>query len=300
MTALVTVGICVRNGENMLPAALDSILAQTFPQSQIQIIIVDDGSTDNTPQIIKRYAQLLGDRVKAYKSTWKGLGSARNLIVNRANGEYLLFVDADEILTPQYIEKQVQAMENNPKLGITAGVFRTLPNNLILNLEVAPNIVNQKSYGKPKNFIWKTEKLIGTGGTTFRTQAIRQVNGFDESIKGAGEDTDLVLRIKKAGWLLQPNTAELYELHGGLSTPHALWKKYYWYGYGCQKSFVKTRNAFSVPRMSPLAGFVTGLLYSFPAYRFLRQKQMFLLPIHYGIKLTAWTCGFMKGQLKND
>jgi glycosyltransferase involved in cell wall biosynthesis len=300
MTALVTVGICVRNGENMLPAALDSILAQTFPQSQIQIIIVDDGSTDNTPQIIKRYAQLLGDTLKTYKSAWKGLGSARNLIVNRANGEYLLFVDADEILTPQYIEKQVQAMENNPKLGITAGVFRTLPNNLILNLEVAPNIVNQKSYGKPKNFIWKTEKLIGTGGTTFRTQAIRQVNGFDESIKGAGEDTDLVLRIKKAGWLLQPNSAELYELHGGLSTPHGLWKKYYWYGYGCQKSFVKTRDAFSVPRMSPLAGFVTGLLYSFPAYRFLRQKQMFLLPIHYGLKLTAWTCGFMKGQLKND
>ncbi len=300
MTALVTVGICVRNGENMLPAAVDSILAQTYPQSQIQIIIVDDGSTDSTPQIINRYTQMLGDRVKTYKSTWKGLGSARNLIVNKADGQYLLFVDADEILTPNYIEKQVQAMENNPNLGITAGVFRTLPNNLILNLEVAPNIVNQKSYGKPKSFIWKTEKLIGTGGTTFRTQAIRQVNGFDESIKGAGEDTDLVLRIKKAGWLLQPNSAELYELHGGLSTPHALWKKYYWYGYGCQKSFVKTRAAFSVPRMSPLAGFVTGLLYSFPAYRFLRQKQMFLLPIHYGLKLTAWTCGFMKGQLKND
>jgi glycosyltransferase involved in cell wall biosynthesis len=290
----------VRNGENLLPAAVDSILTQTYPPSQIQIIIVDDGSTDNTPQIINRYAQLLGDRLKTYKSTWKGLGSARNLIVNRANGEYLLFVDADEILTPQYIEKQVQAMENNPQLGITAGVFRTLPNNLILNLEVAPNIVNQKSYGKPKNFIWKTEKLIGTGGTTFRTQAIRQVNGFDENIKGAGEDTDLVLRIKKAGWLLQPNSAELYELHGGLSTPHGLWKKYYWYGYGCQKSFDKTRDAFSVPRMSPLAGIVTGLLYSFPAYKFLRQKQMFLLPIHYGLKLTAWTCGFMKGQLKND
>jgi glycosyltransferase involved in cell wall biosynthesis len=298
MTELVTVGICVRNGENMLPQAVASILAQTYPQSQIQIIIVDDGSTDSTPQIINRYAQLLGDRIKTYKSSWKGLGSARNLIVNKANGEYLLFVDADEILTPNYIEKQVQAMQNNPKLGITAGVFRTLPNNLILNLEVAPNIVNQKSYGKPKNFIWKTEKLIGTGGTTFRTQAIRQVNGFDENIKGAGEDTDLVLRIKKAGWLLQPNSAELYELHGGLSTPHALWKKYYWYGYGCQKSFGKTRDAFSVPRMSPLAGVVTGLLYSFPAYKFLRQKQMFLLPIHYGLKLTAWTCGFMKGQLK--
>ncbi|HSV49944.1 MAG TPA: glycosyltransferase, partial [Candidatus Acidoferrales bacterium] len=297
MTPLVTVGICVRNGEKMLPAAVDSILGQDYPQNQIQIIFVDDGSIDRTPQIINDYAKRLGDKVKAYKSSWKGLGPARNLIVNMADGEYLLFVDCDEILTPSYIKAQVEAMQHNPRLGITAGVFKTVPNNFILNLEVAPNIVNQKSYGKPKNFIWKTEKLIGTGGTTFRTQAIRQVHGFDENIKGAGEDTDLVLRIKKAGWLLQPNSAELYELHSGLSTPYSLWKKYYWYGYGCQRSFKKTQGAFSLPRMTPIAGIVTGLMYSFPAYKFLRQKQMFLLPLHYGLKLTAWTAGFMKGQL---
>ncbi|MGE5554712.1 MAG: glycosyltransferase [Methanocella sp.] len=297
MTAMVTVGICVRNGEKTLPAAINSILKQNYPQDRIQIIIVDDGSTDSTPQIIETYTKKHGSQIKPYKSSWRGLGAARNLIVNQAEGKYLLFVDADEILTSEYIKLQVQTLENNPRVGITAGVFKTVANNLILNLEVAPHIVNQKSYGKPKSFIWKTEKLVGTGGTTFRLEAIRQVKGFDERIRGAGEDTDLILRIKKAGWLLQPNGAELYELHGGLSTPHALWRKYYWYGFGCQRSFKKTHGAFSVPRMTPLAGLVTGLLYSFPAYKFLRQKAMFLLPLHYGLKLTAWTCGFMKGQL---
>ncbi len=298
MSVLVTVGICVKNGEKMIPNAIDSILNQNYPQEQIQLILVDDGSTDRTPQILKNYVEQLGGRARAFKSSWQGLGSARNFIVSKSDGKYLLFVDADEILTQDYIKTQVQVMENNPQIGITAGVFKTVPNNLILNLEVAPNIVNQKSYGKPKNFIWKTDKLIGTGGTTFRIQAIKAVNGFDESIRGAGEDINLVLRIKQAGWLVQPNDAELYELHGGLSTPHALWKKYFWYGYGCQRSFQKTRGAFSVPRMSPIAGLVTGLFYSFPAYRFLRKKQMFLLPLHYGWKLTAWTCGFMKGQLQ--
>jgi len=297
MTAMVTVGICVQNGEKTLQQAIDSILKQDYPQDHIKIVIVDDGSTDSTPQIIEAYAKRHGDRIRTYKSGRRGLGASRNLIVNQAEGEYLLFVDADEILTPDYIKIQVQILESNPKLGITAGVFKTVPNNLILNLEVAPHIVNQKSYEKPKSFIWKTEKLVGTGGTTFRLEAIRQVKGFDESIRGAGEDTDLVLRIKKAGWLLQPNTAELYELHGGLSTPYALLKKYYWYGFGCQRSFRKTCNAFSVSRMTPIAGLITGLLYSFPAYKFLRQKTMFLLPLHYGLKLTAWTCGFMKGQL---
>jgi glycosyltransferase involved in cell wall biosynthesis len=300
MRAVVTVGICVKNGEKMLPNAIDSILNQSYPQEKIQLIIVDDGSTDKTPQILKKYVEALGDRARAFKSSWQGLGCARNFIVSKSDGKYLLFVDADEILTRDYVKTQVEVMENNPQVGITAGVFKTVQGNLILNLEVAPNIVNQKSYGKPKRYLLKTDKLIGTGGTTFRITAIRQVQGFDETIKGAGEDIDLVLRIKKAGWLIEANNAELIELHGGLSTPHALLKKYYWYGYGCQRSFQKTRGAFSVPRMSPIAGLVTGLLYSFPAYKFLGQKQMFLLPLHYGLKLTAWTYGFMKGQLKQN
>lgn len=300
MTTLVTIGICVRNGEKMLSNAINSIITQNFPPEQLQIIFVDDGSEDKTPEIIKRYLPLFGDRAKFFRTSWKGLGHARNLIVQQADGKFILFVDADEILTKSYVKAQVEVMEKNPKVGITSGVFKTVPGNFILNLEVAPYIVNQKNYGKPKNFIWKNDKLIGTGGTTFRAKAIKQVNGFNESIKGAGEDTDLVLRIKKAGWLLQPNMAELYELHGGLSKPKDLWKKYFWYGYGCQKSFQQTRGAFSLPRMSPIAGFVTGMFYSFSAYKFLHQKQVFLMPLHFGFKHAAWTFGFMKGQLQGS
>ena len=298
MEPLVTVGICVRNGEKMLGDAVNSVINQDFPRDLLQIVFVDDGSEDKTPEIIREYLSFFGDRAKFFQTPWKGLGHARNLITNKADGKYLLFVDADEILTSGYIKAQVEMMEKNPQVGITSGIFKTVPRNLILNLEVAPFIVNQRNYNKPKNFIWKTDKLIGTGGTTFRVKALKQVHVFDESFKGAGEDTDLVLRIKKAGWLIQPNTAELYELHGGLSKPKDLWKKYFWYGYGCQKTFRQNREAFSLPRMSPIAGLVAGVFYSFPAYKFLHQKQVFLLPIHFGLKLTAWTFGFMKGQIE--
>ncbi|MCW3996518.1 MAG: glycosyltransferase [Candidatus Bathyarchaeota archaeon] len=298
MMFLVTVGICVRNGEKMLQSAVDSILAQDFPLEQMQVIFVDDGSQDKTPKIIEQYMQIFGNRAKSFRTPWMGLGHARNLVVKEADAELILFVDADEILSRSYVQAQVDTLDKNPHLGITAGVFKTIPGNMILSLEVAPYIVNQKNFGKSKNFLWKYDKLIGTGGTTFRTKAIRQAGGFDESISGAGEDTDLVLRIKKLGWLIQPNMAELYELHGGLSKPKDLWKKYFWYGYGCQKSFHQTREAFSLPRMSPIAGVVTGLFYSFPAYRFMHRKQVFLLPLHFGFKLTAWMLGFMKGQLQ--
>ena len=298
MEPIVTVGICVRNGENMLKNAVDSVITQDFPSDQLQIIFVDDGSNDRTPQIISEYLSFFGDRAKFFKTSWKGLGHARNLVANEADGKYLMFVDADEILTASYVKAQIDLMEKNPNVGITSGIFKTVPGNLILNLEVAPCIVNQRNYGKPRSFIWKTDKLIGTGGTTFRVKALKQVNGFDESIKGAGEDTDLVLRIKKAGWLIQPNMAELFELHGGLSKPKDLWRKYFWYGYGCFETYKRTREAFLLPRMSPIAGLAAGVFYSFPAYKFLHQKKVFLLPLHFGLKLTAWMFGFMKGQVE--
>lgn len=300
MKPLVSVGFCVHNGENMIGNAVKSVIDQDFPRELVQFIFVDDGSQDRTPEIISGYVSQLGSRAKAYKSDWKGLGHARNLVVNNADGDYVLFVDADQILTPKYMKAQVGMFEENPEVGITAGIFKTVPGNTILNLEVIPHIVNQKNYQKPRSFIWKTAKLIGTGGTAFRTKALRQVAGFDEKIKGASEDTDLVLRIKKAGWLIKPNSGELYELHGGLSRPKDLWRKYFWYGYGCQRTAQTTGEAFSIPRMTPLAGFFAGTFYSLEAYRFLRQKVVFLLPLHFGWKLTAWTLGFMKGQIQGE
>jgi len=299
MKPLVTVGICVRNGERMLPNAVDSIINQDFPLENLQIIFVDDGSEDSTPKIISEYLLKFGSRAKSFTTSWKGLGHARNLIVKNAEGEYLLFVDADEILTQNYINSQIEVMEKYPDVGITSGIFKMVPGNLILTLEIIPYIVNQRNYLKPRSFIWKTDKLIGTGGTTFRLKAVNEVNGFDESINGSFEDTDLVLRIKKAGWLIRPNMAELYELHSGLSKPKELWKKYFWYGYGCQKTFNQTREAYSLPRMSPVAGLFAGVFYSLQAYKYLYRKKVFLLPFHYGFKLTAWTLGFIKGQMQN-
>ena len=183
MDPLVTVGICVRNGEAFLSNAVESIFQQDYPQEKIQIIFVDDGSQDRTPEIISRYMAVLGKRAKAFKTSWQGLGHARNCIVGNAYGEFILFVDADEILTPGYIRAQVSVMRKNPQVGITAGVFRLVLGNSILNLEIAPHIVNQKSFGKPKSFLWKTDKLVGTGGTTFRTLAVREAGGLMRASK---------------------------------------------------------------------------------------------------------------------
>ena len=72
------------------------------------------------------------------------------MVANEADGKYLMFVDADEILTASYVKAQIDLMEKNPNVGITSGIFKTVPGNLILNLEVAPCIVNQRNYNKPE------------------------------------------------------------------------------------------------------------------------------------------------------
>ena len=76
-----------------------------------------------------------------------------------------------------------------------------------------------------------------------------------------------------------------------------LWKKYLWYGVGNRNLYKKNRYSFSLPRMSPPASVAAGLFYSLAAYRILRKKTVFLLPFHFGFKMTAWMVGFMKAQL---
>jgi glycosyltransferase involved in cell wall biosynthesis len=298
MKTKVTIGMCLHNCQNTLPKAIESISDQDFPHEKMQIILVDDGSKDCTLEIAEAYASKIDIQTKVFKTGWRGVGAARNLVLGNADGEYITWVDSDEILTESYIRKQVEFMEKNPGVAITAGVVSLVPGNLVLNLELMTGIVVHAMFDRPSSFLWKTRKVPGTGGATFRAQALRQANGFCERFKEAGEDVDVAIRIRNSGWLIQLNDAVYYELHNGMSTIMDLLKKYYRYGYGCQTLYVENREAFSLPRMTPLAGFITGFLYSLAAYKLFFRKSVFLLPVHYSFKMVGWIIGFMSSQIK--
>lgn len=297
MKPIVTVGMCLRNCEKTLKDAIESVIKQDFPHELMEIIFVDDGSEDRTLQIILSYASRTDIPAKVFHTKWNGLGHARNLVVNHARGDYITWVDGDIILSKDYLRKQVEFMEDNPNIGITAGIVGILSEKPILTLELIPAIMDHVRYGQPRSFTWKTEKLIGTGGSTFRVKALRQVNGFDEHLKGACEDMDVARRIKDAGWLIRLNNAVYYERHGDISTLKDLCSKYIWYGRGAYSLYRKNRKIFSVLRMCPPAGFITGFLYSLIAYKLLHRKMVFLLPFHFALKMTAWSLGFIKGQI---
>ena len=98
----------IYNAERYLSACLDSLLAQTA--KELQIILVDDGSTDGSLAIAKSYT-VRDPRVELYRQPHAGQSAARNLGLKHAHGEYVAFVDADDTIAPDWCEEHVEAVE---------------------------------------------------------------------------------------------------------------------------------------------------------------------------------------------
>lgn len=105
----ISVIIPVFNVEKFLPQCLDSVTGQTF--ADIEIICIDDGSTDKSPEILSRYADR-DPRIRIISRTNGGLSAARNAGLKIARGKYIFFIDSDDWIEPNTLEKLFAAAEN--------------------------------------------------------------------------------------------------------------------------------------------------------------------------------------------
>jgi glycosyltransferase involved in cell wall biosynthesis len=111
---LVSVVTPVRDGERFLTDAIDSVLDQGFP---VEVIVVEDGSRDSSAAIARGY----GAPVKCIATEPNGLGHARNVGIEAATGEYLTFIDADDLWPPRRLELQLKVMEARPAPDVLFG-----------------------------------------------------------------------------------------------------------------------------------------------------------------------------------
>lgn len=133
---LISVVMPAYNAERYLAEAIDSILSQTF--RDFEFILVDDCSTDATPEVIDEYARRDG-RISVFRND-KNLKLARTLNrgMKTARGKYIARIDADDIAFPDRFEKQVRFMEENPKVGILGGTM------IIIN--ETGNVIGERCY----------------------------------------------------------------------------------------------------------------------------------------------------------
>jgi glycosyltransferase involved in cell wall biosynthesis len=216
----------------------------------------------------------------------KGLGFARQLVVDNASGKYIVWVDSDILLSRTYLKEQVNFMEQNSNVAIAVGCYGLMPNeNWVSVLESIGYVVESlKHVGK------ETSNLIGTKGSIFRLDAIKSVGSFDTALEGAQEDLDLAYKLKLAGWKFFITNAMLYEKQR-LSWS-AIWKRHFWYGYGLH-SFQhkhKERNMFIVKSND-------RIIISSLAYRLTNRKIVFLLPINFFFRKIALLFGFISAHL---
>jgi glycosyltransferase involved in cell wall biosynthesis len=290
---MVTVGLCVKNGAPIVHRAIGSLCNQTFPPEKVELIVVDGNSQDDTLRIIKNSLTRNFGKVQILQEN-SGLGIARQMVVEQSNGKYIVWLDADMTLASSYLENQVDFMEQHPEVGIAAGKYNVhIGYGLAADLE---NIVYavDSVYGQRGNAS-KYGYLPGAEGAIYRVQAVRGVGGFDTHINGAAEDTEMAYRVRAKGWQLATTNETFTESTRG--DWQTLWKQYVWYGRGGHFIFHKDPGSLSLWKMSPLGGFVAGILRSPGAYLLTHNKSFFLLPIHYTYKRLAWLFGFCEAHL---
>jgi glycosyltransferase involved in cell wall biosynthesis len=275
-----TVGVCVKNSERTIKGAIAGILNQNYPREQMQVIIVDGCSTDRTLPIIKNMISETDMSVEILSDKGKGLGAARQTVVDNAKGNYIVFVDGDVELQEDFVQKQVDFMEKNPKVATAVGKYMFKEGNLLSTVwSLCCHVVPP----------------MGTDGTIFRLEALRQVEGFDENIRGAAEDTDVILRIRKKGWEISANEeAQFY--HNCRQSLREFWKEQAWIGSGSHYLNHKHGCLNPLWHSIPAGSFRYGLKLAIESYGSTNRKTSFLIPPLLVFGKIAWWFGFIKAH----
>jgi len=166
---------CYQQAE-YLGEAIESVLAQTYPH--LEIVVVDDGSTDNASAIASRYPG-----VRCIREPNSGPAAARNAGIRNSNGDFLVFLDADDRLLPQGVEAGVRALGERQECAAAIGTFRrTTHDNRPLTTHEQP-AVNERQYEQMMEDNWSGFPARAI----YRRSLLEHVRGFDSEIDGAAD-----------------------------------------------------------------------------------------------------------------
>jgi glycosyltransferase involved in cell wall biosynthesis len=211
---LVSVIVPAYNCERYLGAALQSALDQDYPNKEI--IVVDDGSTDGTPQVLSAF----GSRIAVVRQQNAGAAAARNAAIARARGKYFALLDSDDLWLPRKLTVQVAYLEAHPEVGMVYSAWREWHADAQGNFEpptganaTIDSAIDEAGSGWLYNRLL-LESIIHTTTAVIRADVARQVGPFDLSLK-RGQDYDYWLRISRVTPIHKLRAVlSLYRIHG--------------------------------------------------------------------------------------
>lgn len=185
----ISVVIPVYNGESTIEETIASVLAQTF--TDFELIIINDGSQDNTVEIIQKIITETADRrIKLYSYNNGGLAASRNRGITKAEGVYISFIDADDLWTTDKLTSQYQALQNHPEAAVAYSGTDWIDEagNFLKNS--SPPSLSGDIYG-----VLLLSNIVGSGSNALiKKEVLSITGGFDESLK-ASEDWDFLIRL---------------------------------------------------------------------------------------------------------
>lgn len=170
MNDLVTVIIPVYQVEEYLEDCIKSIIRQTY--GELEIILVDDGSTDNSPQICDQYAQM-DSRIKVIHKTNGGLSSARNAGIDICTGKYVTFVDSDDVVADVMIEEMLNLANQEHAEIVKIGVIRK--NNYSENIAIPKDYATYSGDGALSLLFRSNSQIVCGCGKLFTREVIGDI-----------------------------------------------------------------------------------------------------------------------------
>ncbi len=197
---LISVIVPAYNAARFLPEAIASIRSQRW--EPLEILLVDDGSTDETPAV----AEAL-EGIHVFRKENGGAASARNFGLRAARGEWISFLDADDLWPADKLTRLAPRLEADPSLDVVTGRTQYVRMEGALWLDYR--------FESPEN----TVSHIHLGAALYRRRAFERIGGLDESLR-VGDDQDWFLRAREAGLriLIVGGVTLHYRLHGSNMT----------------------------------------------------------------------------------
>jgi glycosyltransferase involved in cell wall biosynthesis len=186
--SIVSIVIPAYNNAKFLPEAIESVLDQTY--KDYEIIVVDDGSTDNTKEVLAPYF----DKIKYIQQQNQGAGNARNTGIRHSQGEYIAFLDADDVWLPEKLHIQINYLNNNPRIAMVYSLSYSMS-------EDGKQIKKKGKWGRtlPSENLFDVlflHNIIPTSTVVVRNEVFNTIGLFDESLINS-QDRDLWLRIAR-------------------------------------------------------------------------------------------------------